>query len=210
MNITNIHNIGRLGSENMNIVKYKWGSCPQPGIFNWVWAFQPRREQGEVTFFRKKCSSFLWIRFNIAWGEVVTFIHGVKLYSNKSFILVCCKYMIKTPRLRGFFFLWRPITNVDNVSKSVNVTVWSIVSISVLWRLWLIWFYNLFFFLIWLHWVLVAACELLVAAYGIKFPDQGSNPGPMHWECRVLASRLLGKSLTLYSLTWSVCVSHWW
>ena len=146
MNTTNIHNIGRLGSENMNIVKYKWGSCPQPGIFNWVWAFQPRREQGEVTFFRKKCSSFLWIRFNIAWGEVVTFIHGVKLYSNKSFILVYCKYMIKTPRLRGFFFLWRPITNVDNVSKSVNVTVWSIVSISVLWRLWLIWFYNLFFF----------------------------------------------------------------
>lgn len=59
MNTTNIHNIGRLGSENMNIVKYKWGSCPQPGIFNGVWAFEPRREQGEVTFFRKKCSSFL-------------------------------------------------------------------------------------------------------------------------------------------------------
>ena len=30
--------------------------------------------------------------------------------------------------------------------------------------------------------------ELLVAACGIQFPDQGSNWGPLHRECRVLAS----------------------
>ena len=63
------------------------------------------------------------------------------------------------------------------------LTVWSIVSIGVLWLLklidFIVFFKNLF---IWLHGVLVAACELLVAAYEIKFPDQGSNPGSMHWE----------------------------
>ena len=51
---------------------------------------------------------------------------------------------------------------------------------------------------IWLHWVLVSACEIflsllqnmesLVAAHGIQFPDQGLSPGPLHWECRVLAT----------------------
>ena len=41
-------------------------------------------------------------------------------------------------------------------------------------------FSNIHLF-IWLHWVLLAAC-------GIYFPDQGSNPGPLHWECRVLAN----------------------
>ena len=34
---------------------------------------------------------------------------------------------------------------------------------------------------------LVVACELLVAAScGIQFPDWGSNPGSLHWECGVL------------------------
>ena len=28
----------------------------------------------------------------------------------------------------------------------------------------------------------------LVAAYGIWFPDQGLNLGPLHWKCRVLAT----------------------
>ena len=32
-----------------------------------------------------------------------------------------------------------------------------------------------------LLWVLVVAC-------GIQFPDQGSNLGPLYWECGVLAS----------------------
>ena len=42
---------------------------------------------------------------------------------------------------------------------------------------------------------LVAACKLLVAACGIEFPDQGSNPGPLHWEHGVLATGPPGKSL---------------
>lgn len=33
------------------------------------------------------------------------------------------------------------------------------------------------------------ACELLVAAGGIQFPDQGSNLGPLLWEHGVLATR---------------------
>ena len=34
----------------------------------------------------------------------------------------------------------------------------------------------------------VAACKLLVAAYGIQFPDQGLNWGPLHWESGVLVT----------------------
>ena len=30
--------------------------------------------------------------------------------------------------------------------------------------------------------LLVTAFELLVAACGLKFPDQGSNLGPLSWE----------------------------
>ena len=35
---------------------------------------------------------------------------------------------------------------------------------------------------------LVEACEFLVVACVIQLPDQGSNPGPLNWECRVLAT----------------------
>ena len=55
-----------------------------------------------------------------------------------------------------------------------------------------------FFFFFWLRQVLIAACgifslhcsiqDFLVAACGIYFPDQGSNRGPLHYECRVLAT----------------------
>ena len=34
---------------------------------------------------------------------------------------------------------------------------------------------------------LAVVCKLLVVACGIQFPGQGSNPGPLHWEGRVLA-----------------------
>ena len=45
-------------------------------------------------------------------------------------------------------------------------------------------------------WVLVVACKIfLVVACGIHFPDQRSNPGPLHWEPRVLANGPPGKSL---------------
>ena len=42
---------------------------------------------------------------------------------------------------------------------------------------------------------LVVTCKLLVTACGIKFPDQESNPGPLHWELRVLVIGPPGKSL---------------
>ena len=43
-------------------------------------------------------------------------------------------------------------------------------------------YFGIFFITIfWLCWVLVAAC-------GIKFRDQGLNPGPLRWECGVSAT----------------------
>ena len=36
--------------------------------------------------------------------------------------------------------------------------------------------------------------ESLVGACGIQFPDQGANPGPLHWEHGVLATGPPGKS----------------
>ena len=79
-------------------------------------------------------------------------------------------------------------------------------------------FFSLCLLFIWLHWILAAcstwahpsllwhvgslvvACKLLVAACGIRFPDQGSNPGSLHWECGVLAIGPPGKSLEWVSL----------
>ena len=37
-----------------------------------------------------------------------------------------------------------------------------------------------------MHQVLVEACELLGEAWEIQFPDQGLDPGPLHWEHGVL------------------------
>ena len=45
--------------------------------------------------------------------------------------------------------------------------------------------------------ILVVACEFLAVASGIKFPDQGSNPSSLHWECQVSATGPPGKSLAL-------------
>ena len=42
---------------------------------------------------------------------------------------------------------------------------------------------------------LVVARKLLVVVCGIYLPDQGSNPGPLHWEHEVLATGPPGKSL---------------
>ena len=43
--------------------------------------------------------------------------------------------------------------------------------------------------------IFVVACGILVVACGIWFPDQGLNPGPLHWACEVLAIRPPRKSL---------------
>ena len=40
--------------------------------------------------------------------------------------------------------------------------------------------------------IFTAAYQLLVVACGVQFPYQGSNPGPLHWELRVLAIGPLG------------------
>ena len=65
----------------------------------------------------------------------------------------------------------------------------------------------IYLFLIWPHQVSAAACgifnlhlhaESLVATSDIKFPDQGSNSGPLNWECGVLAPGPPGKSPSFF------------
>ena len=56
---------------------------------------------------------------------------------------------------------------------------------EVYYNIWLLFFLNYLF--IWLH-------EVLVTALGILFPEQGLNPGPLHWKHRVLATEPPGKS----------------
>ena len=46
----------------------------------------------------------------------------------------------------------------------------------------------LVFLFIWLQQLLVATCKLLVVTCGIWFPDQQSNPGPLHWAHGVSAA----------------------
>ena len=48
---------------------------------------------------------------------------------------------------------------------------------------------------------LAAACEHLVAACGIQFPDLGSNLGPMHREHGVLATGPPVKSQCIVFIT---------
>ena len=38
--------------------------------------------------------------------------------------------------------------------------------------------------------IFIWLCGVLDAACGIYFPDQGLNPGPLHWEPGVLATGL--------------------
>ena len=51
---------------------------------------------------------------------------------------------------------------------------------------------------------LVLACRLLAAAWGIQFPHQGLNLGPLHWERGVLLTRPPGKSQILCHFITSV------
>ena len=55
-------------------------------------------------------------------------------------------------------------------------------------------------YLIWLCWVLVATCK-------IWFPDQGWNPGPLHWKLRVFANEPL-RSLNFWTVI-SLFYWHW-
>ena len=84
-------------------------------------------------------------------------------------------------------------------------------------------FFNIYLF-VWLCQVLVVThrifdiwhvgclaveSEVLVGACGIQFPDQGSNPGPLHWEYRVLTTAAPAKSqkwLASHSTSWEQCL----
>ena len=56
---------------------------------------------------------------------------------------------------------------------------------------------------------LVVACKLLVVVCRIYLPDQGSNPGPLHWEHEVLATGPPGKSpLQLLKITNSTITQY--
>ena len=55
--------------------------------------------------------------------------------------------------------------------------------------------------------LLIPACELLVAACGIQFPDQELNLGPLHWELGILATGPPGKSfLFFFKLTFIISI----
>ena len=67
-----------------------------------------------------------------------------------------------------------------------------------------------FFFLIfiWLHWVLVVACRIFDLCCVLQ--EQGSNPGPLYWDCGVLATGPPSKSPSLSTLhTSSTDCSGW-
>ena len=43
-------------------------------------------------------------------------------------------------------------------------------------------------------WVLLLEAFWAVVAYRIQFLNQGLKPGPLHWECGVLATAPQGKT----------------
>ena len=63
----------------------------------------------------------------------------------------------------------------------------------------------IYLFIIYPHQVLVGSC-------GVYFPDQGSNLGPLHWECGVLATGPPGKSqwLSFYTFHQFHCRMGLW
>ena len=62
----------------------------------------------------------------------------------------------------------------------------------------------------WLPWVFTVAWMILVVACGILFPDQGSNPGFLHWELRVFALDHQGSPVTLILLWNEIRVAEEW
>ena len=63
-----------------------------------------------------------------------------------------------------------------------------------------IYIYILIYLFIWLCWVfscgmwaLLLEAFWVVVAYRIQFLDQGLKPGPLHWECGVLATAPQGR-----------------
>ena len=54
---------------------------------------------------------------------------------------------------------------------------------------------------------LAMACERSVAACELQLPDQGSNPGPLNWEHRVLATGPPGKSPGCWFLSYAQLIA---
>ena len=75
-----------------------------------------------------------------------------------------------------------PLTSLISAGDSPlgSLNTWSMLPSS-----------GLFFFF--LKKIFIWLCQVFVAACGIQFPDQGLNLGPLHWDCRVLASAPPGK-----------------
>ena len=61
-------------------------------------------------------------------------------------------------------------------------------------------------FTLWLYQVLVVACGIFSCNIQTlscsMFPNQGLNPGPLHWEHRVFATGPPGESPALLGITW--------
>ena len=85
-----------------------------------------------------------------------------------------------------FLLLLRSFSNVTFSVRPFLITFYKTISL-----------FSFFFFekylFIWLY-------QGLIVAGGIQFPDQGLNSGPLHQECRILATGPPRKSLFSFSL----------
>ena len=88
-----------------------------------------------------------------------------------------------SPALAGEFFTSEPPGKLSDLLGGLNLRH----RFEFPWKTYPFFLFNIYLF-IWLCGVLVAACELLVVACGIYFPDKVSNTGPLHWEQGVLAT----------------------
>ena len=89
---------------------------------------------------------------------------------------------------------WVTFTPLD-LPASVSI-IWFFSSSQCHWTVWAGWLISFIFFylFIWLCWVLVVACELLVHSMWNLVPWPGIEPRPLHWEHGVLATGPPGKS----------------
>ena len=108
--------------------------------------------------------------------------------------------------------------NIQWLFSDLRINLWFLPS-ALIYK-WIMIMWKFFVVVVWggvqgLHQVLVAArgsslprvgslvetWGFLVAAFGIKFPSKGSNPGSQHWECKVLTPEPPGKSQRSFNKT---------
>ena len=113
----------------------------------------------------------------------------------------------RKPALRGEVYGWSSVSACLASSVSTNQGLSARVNYTALLyiRLKHVWIFKKIIFIqliMWLCWVLVAACRTLQLQHvnsqllhaGSQFSYQGLNPCSLHWECRVLATGPTGKS----------------